>query len=717
MQKFFNKFLTFALSIAMLSGFLTVYSSALPAVSADTVAAAAAGTSYDGSYYDGITATEGNALLGQLHDLITKTHTKYTSYNSLNTYLYESDPGHDGKGCVEFYTHESMTTGFGSGAGIINKEHVWPKSLSRKSSSDSKLWETSNGGSDMHHIRPTETDLNSARGSKKYGEVTGGTPQYSHTTSGAQSQLGGYANTSTFMPLDDVKGDAARIVMYMYTHYNTYTNVNGTTNGSGGKFGTLEFTYVIAASSETAAQQLLLKWNALDPVDDIERTRNEVACKYQGNRNPFIDHPEYANAIWGDGSITPSDPVTPDSLTLTPSAFSLSAGKTQALTVSATPSDATKTVTWKSDNPEVADVSGGVVTAKAEGTATITATSTLASNVSATAQVTVTAGEIFTPLAEPEEGTYYLGMEVDGTYHYAQSGLVNQYYIQTTTEISEASEYTVSKQGDGWIIKQGDRFLEISIENSHANPKFNSSQTSGKTWTWDTVRKDFIWTDGSDEAFLGNYNGHYDIGGAFIKYFDSDYHALFGKYGPSGGTVTPDPGEDKLTGLEISPSSLNLTVGGKAKLQVTRIPATAVAEELVWTTSDPSVAEVGDDGTVTAKAEGTATVTVACKADPSVKATATVTVGAAGTDPGEDKLQAFRGAVAAIVTEGSPSARLASIRRAFNAYNALTDDEKALAADDFAALQAAVEDYNAFIGSYNEAAENAESGALSGILG
>ncbi len=370
-----RKSLSLILAAALMLGVVSIGGSTASVVTADAA-----------DYYSGITATKGTQLLGQLHDLIVGTHSNYTSYDECKTYASKTDPSLDGKGILEFYTHETMTTGFGSSAGILNREHVWPQSLGN--------WKTSNAGSDLHHIRPTETRLNGDRGNKKYGEVTNGTPQYSRTTSGANSELGGYANSSTFMPLDNVKGDVARIVMYVYTHYNTASNVGGTKESRGS--GALTFTRVISASSENAAKQLLIEWNESDPVDSIERTRNEAVYAIQGNRNPFIDHPEYASMIWGDGSYVPPDPpvtVAPTSLSLTPSAVTMSVGETANLSVTASPANASKAVKWSVSPTNVVTIVEGKLTAYAEGQATVTATSTLDSTVKATAQVTVKKSE------------------------------------------------------------------------------------------------------------------------------------------------------------------------------------------------------------------------------------------------------------------------------------------------------------------------------------
>lgn len=368
-----NNVKSFSLVLVMVLCFATLLS-VIPF--SNTVVASAASD----SYYAGITATSGKQLLGQIHDLITKTHTKYTSYNDCKntTIIKTTDAGSKSGYVMEFYSQADIAGTWGSGnQGTWNREHVWPQSLSND------MWGQSNGGSDLHHIRPVETGLNSARGNNKFDEVSGGKAVYYEDSNNKNVAIGGYVASGEFEPLDFVKGDVARIVMYVYTHYNTYSNVGGTTNGSGGAFGTLKFSNVIGAGSEDACIDLLLKWNREDPVDDIERNRNDAVYKIQGNRNPFIDHPEYADKIWGKSTIA----VT--SIALSSTSLALKVGGTQTLTVTANPAGASNAVKWTTSNSSVATVSNGKVTAVGKGTATITATSTENANVKATATVTV----------------------------------------------------------------------------------------------------------------------------------------------------------------------------------------------------------------------------------------------------------------------------------------------------------------------------------------
>lgn len=408
-------------------------------------------------YYSSITATSGTALLGQLHDLITTTHKKYTSYEDCSSpsYVVQTDRGSTSNYVMEFYSQIDMSKSWGSGSvGTWNREHVWCKSLSNN------LWKTvknstKNAGSDMHHIRPAESGLNSTRGNNKFGVVQNGEAAY---TKGGTVALGGYVGGGTFEPLDNVKGDVARIVMYVYTHYNTYSNVGGTTNGSGSAdcFGTLKFTNVVSASSESAAIAMLLEWNELDPVDDIERNRNEAVYEIQGNRNPFIDDPDYANKIW-DENYNNSQPL--ESISFQQTSLSVAVGSTATLTVVTTPSNAKKNLTWTSSNASVATVSNGVVTGVSAGTATITATDKDTGK-SATATVTVktltgisvsgtpakteyTAGNVFSPT----------GLTVTATYSDGSTSVMDNSNCQwldgvtKSTKLSQGTTTVICKYG------------------------------------------------------------------------------------------------------------------------------------------------------------------------------------------------------------------------------------------------------------------------------
>lgn len=352
------------------------------------------------TYYQDITATSGKPLAGQLHDLITSTHRTYTTYddNGKNGYQKQTDRYYENgspvKGYIyEFYSGVKWPDGWYPNAkdtrGGYNREHVWCQSHS------TGLWGENGGGGDMHHIRPSETRLNSARGNNPFGEVPNRESNKTYAKFGTNLTyaLGGYVSDGIFEPLDNKKGDVARIVLYLYLHYNSYSvsslfdgyaSTNGD-NSNSSYFATtlLPLTNITANNTEEDALKMLLRWNSSDPVDDIERRRNDKVATYQGNRNPFIDNSNYANLIWGDNPIDPSIPVV-NKVTINPSSLQLDLNNNKTASLEAivdVSNGATNGVNWISSNPNVASIdNNGLVTAKSKGSCVIKAISTFDSS-------------------------------------------------------------------------------------------------------------------------------------------------------------------------------------------------------------------------------------------------------------------------------------------------------------------------------------------------
>lgn len=352
------------------------------------------------TYYQNITARSGKQLAGQLHDLITSTHRTYTTYddNGKNGHQKQTDRYYENGSPVngyiyEFYSGVKWPDGWNSNAGNTsggyNREHVWCQSHS------TGLWGTTGGGGDMHHIRPSETRLNSTRGNDPFGEVSNreSNKVYAKFGNNPTYALGGYQAGGTFEPLDNKKGDVARIVLYLYLHYNSYSvsslfdgyaSTNGN-NGSSSYFATtlLPLTNITANNTEEDALRMLLRWNSSDPVDDIERRRNDKVATYQGNRNPFIDNSNYANLIWGDNPIDPSTPVV-NKVTINPSSLQLDLNNNKTASLEAivdVSNGAPNGVNWISSNPNVASINNnGLVTAKSKGSCIIKAISTFDSS-------------------------------------------------------------------------------------------------------------------------------------------------------------------------------------------------------------------------------------------------------------------------------------------------------------------------------------------------
>lgn len=358
---------------------------------------------YSGNYYNSIdrslrdTSLRGESLRGdkfrkELAELITTTHTKYTVYNgdsdlSLNNVFDKTDKNPNGSGMVLFYTGMVVSSFSSSGA---NREHVWPKNGGKAFSAKSEC------GSDAHHLRPCDQTLNSSRGSLSYGEVTDSVVKQGGSTSYGNLC---YRSDSFFYPGKGYRGATARILMYVQTRW-------------GNKFN-LQFVDGAGHSKTIGDFKTLMKWHLEEPPTQEEINRNQAVYEIQGNRNPFIDHPEYAAYIYSEAGsyyanngttmanevnalLANNNPyggqtnVEPTKLTLDEYSCTLEVGQSRALTLGVVPANGNKSVTWESKNNSVATVDqNGKITAVSTGTATIAAVSNVNANVAAYCVVTV----------------------------------------------------------------------------------------------------------------------------------------------------------------------------------------------------------------------------------------------------------------------------------------------------------------------------------------
>lgn len=163
-----------------------------------------------------------------------------------------------------------------------DKEHIWAKSNGLGSEGSPEY-------SDLHHLRASDMKNNNSRSSLPFGEASSSSSiTYVKDFIGNNSGKKGKSNgASVYEPLDMYKGDVARALLYMATRYATKISLTNGTDSSGGKWGFLS---------------TLLKWNLQDAPDSFEIKRNSLVQYYQHNRNPFIDHPEYACRIYSSSS-------------------------------------------------------------------------------------------------------------------------------------------------------------------------------------------------------------------------------------------------------------------------------------------------------------------------------------------------------------------------------------------------------------------------------
>lgn len=232
------------------------------------------GGGYDDTYYRNALGKTGSSLKTALNGII-RTNAKL-SYDQVWEALKvtDQDPNNSAN-VILLYTGRSQgKTTNGGDPDDWNREHVWAKS-------HGDFGTATGPGTDIHHLRPTDVSVNATRGNKDFD--LGGSP--------VAEAPGNYTDADSWEPRTAVKGDVARMLFYMAVRYeggDGYPNLemnNSVNNGTAPYHGRLS---------------VLLQWNAQDPPDAFEKRRNQVIYdRYQGNRNPFIDHPEWAASIWG----------------------------------------------------------------------------------------------------------------------------------------------------------------------------------------------------------------------------------------------------------------------------------------------------------------------------------------------------------------------------------------------------------------------------------
>jgi uncharacterized protein len=234
------------------------------------------------AYYQAAYGKTGEALKTTLNDIIDD-H-KHLSYSEVWEALKETDEDpNNSDNVILFYSGISRSKSLNGGdTGDWNREHVWPKS-------HGDFGTSAGAGTDIHHLRATDVRINGDRGNLNF--------DYTDSTYSSCTILVCERDGDSWEPDDSIKGDVARMIFYMAVRYendsdDSYDRVdlelndtvnNGTQKSSLAYFGKVS---------------VLLEWNELDPVDDAEMNRNNLVQEIQGNRNPFIDHPEWADLIW-----------------------------------------------------------------------------------------------------------------------------------------------------------------------------------------------------------------------------------------------------------------------------------------------------------------------------------------------------------------------------------------------------------------------------------
>lgn len=489
------------------------------------------------AYYSDISDTlTGDALKSALNALNNKKRKKTMGYGGHKTYLKytERTSTTPSNKMVGFYDNALVNADWDDQA-TWNREHVWPKSRGGD-----------NVEADIHMVRPTSVKINSERGNLFYG-----------------------SSSSTYDPgqyVPEYRGIAARIIMYC---------VIADTNLS-----LVDKDYDSSANKTMGKLSDLLKWNLQYlPTSSttstallVEQNRNEVIfsnSSLQGNRNPFIDHPEYACRIWGNVNATTKSICGSANVNISESSINLVTGQTQ--NINAVSKDGSQ-ITWTSGSTNIVTISSSTsasgsdvtLTAVNPGSCTITASATIGGTTySVTCSVRVSAPQTDT-LSKITLDTANVKKQFEVGEEFNSDGLV------------VTAHYTLS----------GSKTVKV-IDCDIPTPDLSSVGTKTVTvsYTDNNVTK-------SDS---------YDI----------------------------EVSEQHVASITLNRTELTLKPGETFQLEVTISPDSAPNKEVVWAPLSHTIAKVSTLGKVTAKAPGTVTIT-ATAVDGGKVASCVVTVTESG---------------------------------------------------------------------------------------
>jgi endonuclease I len=286
-------------------------------------------------YYATADTTDAITLRTSLHNII-KGHISYPYSNGTpNTWEILSFADEDHNASVDLnpnvpeavwmvYKNNSYPYN-GGGMQSYNREHTWPKSYGFSVPTDNAP------RTDAHHLMMSDVGYNSTRNNKYYDNCNPATNATCTNASLQTTQYDGdgdgmteggntgsnypgnsnWTNGSVFEAWDFRKGDVARAMFYMDVRYEGLGEVDSTGTAEPDLILTNDASLIQTSTGGTAYMGILstlIQWHNQDPVDDIELQRNEVVFSYQGNRNPFVDHPEWVDCIFAGGVCSTSVP-------------------------------------------------------------------------------------------------------------------------------------------------------------------------------------------------------------------------------------------------------------------------------------------------------------------------------------------------------------------------------------------------------------------------
>ena len=422
----------------------------------------------------------------------------------------------------------------------INREHIWPKGSGFNT-------EPGGGGArgDIMHLWAAHGHTNNKHKdfyygyvdkTKSYDDEASDTIECAGNLLGLSKTLGG--STKVFEPQDDDKGDIARACFYMVARYNYLSgsdsdgidqdNPNLELVNSLSSYTGTGYDSTTTKTGKIGILQDLLEWNRLDPPDQFEIHRNNLCYNnFTGNRNPFIDFPSWADAIWGvsengNYNSTPTKSASPTSdpintfvvnnFSISESTLELEVGDTAEIYGS----NATSNITWSVDDNTVVSLDKNstpnneavTITALKAGSATITATS---GGQNATCTVTVTGGggeqtgdlELASSIATGD--TVYLACSYS-------SGQYNGPRTTNTTVIGDYVSYTTAPNSNTYPLEvcagtENNTYAFKIKTGTYANNYLSWSDDNNSLDVSETLNINSSWTvsiDGDNNATIAN---------------------------------------------------------------------------------------------------------------------------------------------------------------------------------------------------------------------
>jgi endonuclease I len=257
-------------------------------------------------YYNTVVTDSPLQLRTTLHNVIDD-HTRYPyTASSTDTWtileIADQNPANSAH-ILDLYRNRSLVK-FGGGTGPYNREHTWPNSYGFPDDGGTNYPYT-----DCHHLFLCDVGYNNDRANKPYGAAQAGSTERVTDVNGGQGGGSGvfpgnsnWFTATVWRTWSGRKGDVARAMFYMDVRY------EGGTHGVSGAaepnliltddIGQIVTTGTNASTAYMGLLSVLIVWNAEDPPDAREQAHNDAVYSFQGNRNPFVDHPEWVNALF-----------------------------------------------------------------------------------------------------------------------------------------------------------------------------------------------------------------------------------------------------------------------------------------------------------------------------------------------------------------------------------------------------------------------------------